>query len=106
VISVTAELDKLIAEEQSAMKARDDARKKSGEIIQEAGTKARAILKAAEDESAFQAFVEERSREIEERRRDAIEKGEAGSGRLAELAERNLERAVGMALKRVLGPST
>jgi vacuolar-type H+-ATPase subunit H len=93
----------LIEEEQSAMKALDDAKRKAEEVIREAGTKAKAILEAGEDESAFRVFVERRSREIEEGRKGVIDEAEARSGKLAELAERNLDRAVQLALKGVLG---
>jgi len=100
---LSTELTRLLEEEQSAMKALDDAKRKAEEIVREAGTKAKAILEAGADESAFQSFVERRSREIEESRRGVIDESEARCGKLTELAERNLDRAVQLALKGVLG---
>lgn len=99
---MSTELTKLIEEEQSAMKALDNAKMKADEIVREAGTKAKVILEAGEDESVFQAFVDGRSKEIEENRKGVIDKAEAESRRLAELAGRNLDRAVQLALKGVL----
>jgi len=100
---VSADLVKLIEEEQSAMKALGEAQKKADEIVREAGARAKAILEAAGDETAFQTFVEERSREIEAGRKGVIGKAEAESSKLSELAERNMDRAVRKALKEVLG---
>jgi vacuolar-type H+-ATPase subunit H len=103
VIDVSADLARLIEEEQSAMKALDEAKKKADEIVREAGTKAKTIIEAAKDESAFRTFVEERSREIGESKKRVIDKAEERSSKLAELAERNLDRAVHEALKGALG---
>ena len=105
VIDLSADLAKLIEQEESAMKALDDARKRADELVREANSKAKMILEAAKNESAFQAFVEERLSEIEKRRKiEVIDRAEASCFALAELAERNLDRAINVALKRVLGP--
>jgi vacuolar-type H+-ATPase subunit H len=103
VRDLTTELSKLIQEEESAIKALDEAKKRADEVVLEANKRAKEILDAARDESAFHAYAEERSKEIEERRKETISEADAECGRLAARAERNLEKAIHLALQKILG---
>ncbi len=100
---MTLELTELIEEEKKAEKALEEAKKKADEILEDAKRRAMEIVEKAQKEASFQDLIEERIREIGEKKKMILKQFEDECEKLSKKADKNLSKVADFILEKVLG---